>query len=173
MIQTLSRPLVLSELLAILLALAPGALLAQTASPATITAPQATSPSTASLPAWEQLTTEQRELLIAPIRERWNTSPDNRSRFYGNAQRWRQLNPEQRSQARNGLRRWEQMDPEKQEQMRALYHQMRNLSPEQRDALTQQWSQMSQEQRRAWAQEHRSARAHNKAGSREKRSRNP
>lgn len=170
MIRQFSRPLVASVLLA-LLTIAPGVLLAQSALPATA-APQAQSSASKPLPAWEQLTPEQRDLLIAPIRERWNTNPDNRARFYGNAQSWRQLNPQQRSSAHNGQRRWEQMEPEKREQMRALYHQMRNLSTEQRDALTRQWGEMSPEQRRAWVQEH-PARGRAKSGSRENRKRRP
>ncbi len=131
-------------LLSLLLAV-PGALLAQSATPAT-------SAKDTSLPAWDKLTPAQRELLIAPIRERWNSSPDSRARIYEHAQHWQQMPPDKRTRARHGMRRWENMDPEKRDAMRALFHKMRDMTPEQRDTPRQQWHDMSDAQRRAWVQ---------------------
>ena len=105
------------------------------------------------MPAWEQLTPAQRELLVAPIRERWNRSPDERARFFERAQRWQQMTPEQRARAHHGLRRWEHMDPDKREAMRALFQKMRTMTPEQRHALRQQWHGMTPEQRRDWVRQ--------------------
>jgi len=102
------------------------------------------------MPAWEQLTPAQRELLVAPIRERWNSSPDERARMYLHAQRWQQMTPEQRSRAHHGMHRWEHMDPQKREEMRALFQKMRAMTPEQRRALRDQWHAMTPEQRKAW-----------------------
>lgn len=104
------------------------------------------------LPAWDQLTPQQRELLIAPVRERWNAQPDDRARMLERAQRWQQMTPEQRQRARHGMQRWEHMNPEQREQMRALYGKMRSLDDEQRKALKAQWRAMTPEQRRAWVQ---------------------
>lgn len=106
----------------------------------------------APLPAWEQLTPTQRELLIAPIRERWNANPAGRTRIYEHAQRWQSMTPEQRTRARHGLHRWERMDPAQREQMRALFEKMRSMTPAQRSTLRDQWHTMTPEQRRAWVQ---------------------
>jgi hypothetical protein len=104
------------------------------------------------MPAWEQLTPAQRELLVAPIRERWNANPDERARMYEHAQGWQSMTPQQRARARHGMHRWEQMDPERREQMRALFEKMRAMTPEQRKALREQWHAMTAEQRRVWVQ---------------------
>lgn len=123
----------------------------------------ATSPATAttatgvSMPTWEQLTPAQRDLLVAPIRERWNTDPDERARFYQRAQRWQQMTPEQRTRAHHGMGRWEHMNPKKREEMRALFQKMRAMTPEQRKGLRDQWHRMTPEQRKAWMQANRPA----------------
>jgi hypothetical protein len=118
------------------------------------------------LPAWEQLTPAQRDELIAPLRERWNSHPDERAR------RGHALPPEQRGRAHRGMDRWERMGPAKRAEMQvlfertrsmprqqrretfALYHAMREMTPEQREALKQQWRKMTPEQRKAWMREH-------------------
>lgn len=105
------------------------------------------------LPTWEQLTPAQRELLVAPIRERWNRSPEERARFLERAQRWQQMTPEQRARAHHGLRRWEHMDPGKREAMRALFQKMRTMTPDQRQALREQWHRMTPDQRRDWVRQ--------------------
>jgi len=104
----------------------------------------------AAMPAWEQLTPAQRDLLVAPIRERWNGSPGERTRMYQHAQRWQQMTPEQRGRAHHGMHRWEHMDPQKREEMRALFQKMRAMTPEQRHALRDQWHAMTPGQRKAW-----------------------
>ncbi len=114
-----------------------------------LAAPRATAPA---MPAWEQLTPVQRDLLIAPMRERWNDNPDARARLFAHAQRWQQMTPGQRASAHHGMRRWENMDPEQRDAMRALFGMMRHMSAEQREALRQQWHGMTREQRRAWVE---------------------
>ncbi len=103
-----------------------------------------------SMPAWEQLSPAQRDLLVAPIRERWDTNPDARGRMFQHAQRWRQLSPEQREEAHKGQGRWETMPPDQRQTMRALFQKTRDMTPEQRRALRQQWRAMTPEQRRAY-----------------------
>ncbi|QLQ26936.1 MAG: DUF3106 domain-containing protein [Pseudoxanthomonas sp.] len=110
------------------------------------------SPPPAPLPAWEKLTPQQREALIAPLRDRWNREPEDRPRMMERAQRWQALSPEQRAQARHGMKRFEGMSPEQRRQARALYGRMKELTPEQR-ALRDQWKKMTPEQREAWMQE--------------------
>lgn len=104
----------------------------------------------APLPAWDKLTPQQREALIAPVRDRWNREPEDRGRMLERAQRWQAMTPEQRAQARHGQKRFEDMNPDQRRQARALYGQMKALTPEQREALREQWKKMTPEQREAW-----------------------
>ena len=114
------------------------------------------SPPAATLPAWDQLSPAQRDLVIAPLRDRWNADPQVRARLFQHAQRWQQLTPEQRARMRHGLRKWEHMDPQQRETMRTLFHRMRDLTPEQRTALREQWRKMTPQQRREWVEANRS-----------------
>ena len=50
--------------------------------------------SPAPLPEWDQLSSTQREELIAPLRDRWNSSPDERARLYERARHWKTMPPE-------------------------------------------------------------------------------
>lgn len=109
-------------------------------------------PPAATLPPWEQLTPAQRELLVAPIRERWNANAQTRTQLLEHAQRWQQLTPQQRARAHHGMRRWEHMEPRQREDMRALFHTMRDMNPEQRRVLRERWHVMTAQQRRAWVE---------------------
>jgi hypothetical protein len=109
----------------------------------------------APLPAWDQLSPAQRDIVIAPIRERWNTNPDARARMFEQAQRWRQLTPQQRNRARRGMWKWERMDPEQRDAVRALFHRMRHMTPDQRQVLRDRWRAMTPEQRRDWVRSNR------------------
>ncbi len=104
----------------------------------------------AALPTWEQLGTAERDLLIAPMRERWNSTPGERARMLEHARRWQAMTPEQRERAHRGMKRWSHMDPEKRAEARALFGKMRHMSPEERKVLRQQWQAMTPEQRKAW-----------------------
>ncbi|WP_457005502.1 MULTISPECIES: DUF3106 domain-containing protein [unclassified Luteimonas] len=104
----------------------------------------------AALPAWDELTTAQRETLVAPMRQRWNDHPEKRAHMLSHAERWQEMDPGQRERARRGAHRWQQMEPEKREAMRALYSRMKALPEAEREALRTQWKAMSPEQRRAW-----------------------
>jgi hypothetical protein len=102
------------------------------------TAPAWCTGSPGSLPAWDQLTPAQREVVIAPIRERWTADPQLRVRLFEHALRWQQLSPDQRARMRRGMGRWEHMAPEQRDAMRALFHKMRTMTPDQRQALRRQ-----------------------------------
>ncbi|GAB3058600.1 DUF3106 domain-containing protein [Stenotrophomonas tumulicola] len=105
----------------------------------------------ASPPAWEQLTPAQREALVAPVRDRWNSAPpEQRQRMLRHGERWQAMTPEQREQARTGMRRFDGMSAEQREQARALFAKMRGMTPEQRGELRKQWGSMNSEQRRQW-----------------------
>ncbi|MFC0677218.1 DUF3106 domain-containing protein [Lysobacter korlensis] len=107
-----------------------------------------------SLPAWEQLTPQQREQLIAPIRDRWNSEPAQRQRMLLHAQRWQHLTPEQRQRARHGVKRWQKMPPEHREQMRAVFDHVRAMREPERRVFMAKWRSMTAEQKRAWLQVH-------------------
>ena len=106
----------------------------------------------ATLPEWDKLTPQQREALIAPVRERWNSEPAERARMLERAQHWKSFSPHERGQARKGMRRFENMTPQQREEARALFERMRQMPPEERKKLREEWSQMTPEQRRAWVQ---------------------
>jgi len=105
-------------------------------------------------PEWDQLDAAQRDLLVAPLRERWDSNPDARQKMLERAERWQELTPEQRKRAHHGMDRWKHMTPAQRENARALYSHMRTLDAEARSELRREWKQMSSEQRRAWAQRH-------------------
>ena len=122
-------------------------------------APQAAAPaapptSQAELPRWEQLSAEQRELLLAPLRDRWNTQPAERARMLRHAERWKQLPPEARERAQRGMRRFEQMDPEQRQRARAIFAATREMTPEERASFRQEWERKTPEQRREWLRTH-------------------
>lgn len=103
------------------------------------------------LPEWDKLTAQQRDALLAPVRDRWNNAaPPQRERMLQHGQRWQAMTPEQRELARRGRHRFENMSPEQREQARALFAQMRQMTPAQRDALRERWEKMSPEQRQEW-----------------------
>jgi len=129
-------------LLALVLAVAPLAATAQTPDPAP-------------LPDWDQLSVQQRELLLAPVRQRWdNSSPDRRRHMLDHAQRWQSMTPEQREHARHGMKRWRDMPPEKRAQARALFEHIRDLPEGERKAMVERWKAMSPTERKAWVEAH-------------------
>jgi hypothetical protein len=117
------------------------------------TAPPAT---TAPAPAaWDQLSTADRDALIAPLRDRWNSADAaKRQRMLTHAREWRTMTPEQRRAAHDGMRRWSHLNPEQREHARALYESMREMDPDARRALRAQWQAMTPEQKKAWLEAH-------------------
>ncbi len=111
-------------------------------------------PAATQYPEWDQLTPAQRDALIAPLRERWNSNPDERARMVERAQRWKSMPRDQRDRARHGAQRWEHMSPEKRIEARALFHAMRGMDPEQRKAFLAEWRQKTPQQRAEWLKAH-------------------
>ncbi|GAB3360989.1 DUF3106 domain-containing protein [Lysobacter tyrosinilyticus] len=124
---------------------------AQTA-PAGKTAPAA-APARA-YPAWEQLSVAEREMLLAPVRERWNSNPEARARMMEHAQRWQTMTPEERQRMHRGMGRWGHMSPEQRAHARALFGEMRKMTPEQRQELRAKWKSMTPAERDAWIKAH-------------------
>jgi len=111
-------------------------------------------PADAQYPEWDQLTPAQRDALVAPLRERWNTNPGERVRMLERAQRWQSMPREQRERARHGMQRWEGMSPEKRREARALFHAMRGMGPDQRKAFLADWRAKTPQQRSDWLKAH-------------------
>ena len=130
-------------LLALALLLAPAFAVAQD-KPAT----------TPPLPEWDQLTSAQRDQLTAPLRDRWNSSPDERDRMYERARRWKAMPTDARQRAHHGMQRWERMSPEQRQHAQALFHAMRNLDKPGREAFMEKWHAMTPQQRSAWVEAH-------------------
>jgi len=117
---------------------------AQTSTPVPAAAPAST------LPDWDRLTPAQRDMLVAPMRERWNASPEHRARMFEHAQRWKSMTPQQRRQARSGVARFQKMAPEDRAAAKAAYQQFRQLPEAERKAMREKLKAMTPEQRRAW-----------------------
>ena len=128
------------------LALAPFVAHAQDAKPAP--------PPAEAMPAWEQLSPAQRDLLIAPVRDRWNREPERRQQFMEFAQRWRSLPTDQRRNARRGMQRWDNMDPAQRAQARAVFHAMRGMDKDARRAFMDNWRTLSPQQKADWVKAH-------------------
>ena len=122
---------------------------------------------------WDQLDAAQRDLLMQPVRDRWNLADaEQRQRMLDHARRWHDMPPEERARARVGVKRFHRLSPEQQAQMRvlfaktrdmkpqerreafALFHAMRDMNTQQREALRERWGTMTAEQREAWMREH-------------------
>ena len=111
-------------------------------------------PAATQYPEWDKLSPAQRDALIAPLRERWNSNPDERARMVERAQRWKAMPRDQRDRARHGMQRWEHMSPEKRVEARALFHAMRDMDAEQRKAFLADWRQKNPQQRADWLKTH-------------------
>lgn len=106
------------------------------------------------LPEWDALTSAQREELVAPLRDRWNSNPDERSRLYERATRWKAMSPEARQRARHGMQRWERMSPDQRMSAQALFHAMRGMDDAGRKAFLARWHAMTPQQRTDWVAAH-------------------
>jgi len=109
-----------------------------------------------SLPEWEHLSSEQREQLTAPLRDRWdNASPEQRTRMLSRAERWQQMEPDARRRISSTIGRWQDLPPGQHHELRAVFHHLRTLDDAtERAAFLERWMAMTPEQRRAWAEEH-------------------
>lgn len=106
------------------------------------------------LPEWDQLTREQRLILITPVRDQWNLNPRDRARMLRHAERWQSMTAEQREQAEEGRRRFEQLTPEQRTRARALYRITRNWSEDERQRFHEKWKRLSDEQQDEWLRRH-------------------
>ncbi len=106
------------------------------------------------MPEWDQLTREQRLILIAPVRDQWNLNPKERARLFRHAERWQSMTQEEREQAEEGRRRFEQLTPEQRQRARALYRITRNWTEEERQRFNEKWQRLRAEQQDEWLRRH-------------------
>ena len=111
-------------------------------------------PAATQYPEWDQLTPEQRDALITPLRERWNGNPDERPQMIERAQRWKTMPRDQRDRARHGMQRWEHMSPEQRTEARALFYAMRGMDNDQRKVFLADWRQKTPQQKVEWLKAH-------------------
>jgi hypothetical protein len=114
-----------------------------------------TAPATATPAEWDALSPAQRELLIAPLKQRWNASPGDRIRMLEHARRWQAMAPQQRARARSGIDRWERMPPRERAEARALFQYMRGRPEPERKAFLAEWRGMTPQQKADWLSTHR------------------
>lgn len=108
----------------------------------------------APLPEWDQLSSAQRADLIAPLRDRWNSNPEERARLYERASRWKAMPADARQRAHHGMQRWEKMSPAQREQAQALFHAMRGMDAGARKDFLATWHAMTPQQRNDWVSAH-------------------
>ena len=110
----------------------------------------ATVPEGVQVPAWNELSPDQRRDL-AHLAQRWDQLPASRRvAILERWQRWRALPPAQRETLRRGERNFRSMSPEMREQMRRSLAAVGRLPPEQQRRLRQLWRELTPEQRRRW-----------------------
>lgn len=110
-------------------------------------------PEGVAVPAWAELSAQQREQL-APLRDRWDQMPASRrvhalERSERRA-RWEAMTPEQRERLRSGARNFRDLPPELRDKMRASMQRVHQLPDDERRKLKQRWRAMDPEQRRKW-----------------------
>ena len=110
--------------------------------------------STTPLPEWDQLSSTQRADLIAPLRDRWNSSPEERTRLYERAGGWKAMPADARQRAPHGMQRRENMSPPQRAQAQSLFHAMRGMDEGQRKDFLAKWHAMTPQQRIDWVSAH-------------------
>lgn len=106
------------------------------------------------LPEWDQLSREQRSILITPVRDQWNLNPKERARILKHAERWKSMSADEREQAEQGRRRFEQLTPEQRQRARSLYHITKHWTEEERQRFNEKWKRLSDEQQDEWIRRH-------------------
>ena len=109
---------------------------------------------TTPMPEWDQLNSAQRDELIAPLRDRWNSSPEDRTRLMERARRWKTMPSDTRQRAHHGMQRWDKMSPEQRQHAQSLFHAMRQLDKPEREAFLAKWHAMTPQQRNDWVTAH-------------------
>ena len=107
-------------------------------------------PEGVTVPAWDQLSSQQR-LDLSAFAERWDRLPASRRvLILERYKRWENLPEPRREALREGARNFRQMSPGQRLKMRRSMAMVRALPEDQRRRLRQLWRSMTPLQRRAW-----------------------
>jgi len=152
--RTIKHPVIrAAALLALLLAASASPAQTDTAPAASPTTPAPADSTAPPLPAWEQLSPDQREQLTATLRDRWNAAtPAERTRMLTRAGRWQQMETLQRARISRAMSRWQALPPGEHQQLRALFHALSDMPEAERADFLKRWEAMSAEERNAWGE---------------------
>lgn len=94
-------------------------------------------------PAWQGLTTEQKQVL-QPLRNEWDAMDAfRRKKWLGIAERYREMTPAEQESIQRNMREWARLAPEERKTAREQYKKLRRVAPEQRQVVKQKWEEYS------------------------------
>ncbi|MBK4734092.1 DUF3106 domain-containing protein [Noviherbaspirillum pedocola] len=106
-------------------------------------------------PAWKDLSLVQKEVL-KPLEPEWNGMPGARKRkWLTMAHRYAELSPEQQARMQERMGAWATLTPEQRRIARENYARARKLQPDQKSAEWQQYQQLSEEEKKHFAEQTR------------------
>lgn len=112
--------------------------------------PASGAPQGVTVPAWNELTEEQRKDL-AQFAPAWDRLPAfRRMMILEQHQRWSRLPPEKRKALRHGEREFHRMTPARKEKMRLSMATVRGLPEEEQRRLRRLWQSLSPRERGEW-----------------------
>lgn len=106
-------------------------------------------------PQWKDLSQAQQDVL-KPLEPEWNRMPGARKRkWLAMAHRYSELTPEQQARMQERMGAWVTLTPEQRRIARENYARARKLKPDQRSAEWQQYQQLSEEEKKKFAEQER------------------
>jgi hypothetical protein len=106
-------------------------------------------------PQWKDLSAAQQEVL-KPLAPEWDRMPGARKRkWLTMSDRFARLSPEQQARMQERMGAWATLTPEQRRIARENYARVRKLQPDQRSAEWQQYQQLSEEEKKKFAEQAR------------------
>ncbi|MCC6611205.1 MAG: DUF3106 domain-containing protein [Burkholderiales bacterium] len=101
--------------------------------------PAAHAASSKSGPAWDQLTSQQRQIL-APIQSEWaSLDAAHKRKWLGIAKRYPAMTEKEQARLQERMREWVNLTPDERRAARAQYREFEQMSPKERRAVRKQW----------------------------------
>lgn len=102
------------------------------------------------VPAWNDLSSEQ-QVELATYAERWDRmAASRRVKILERYERWKGMPPPEREVLREGARNFREMSPALREKMRLSMNAVHELPVEQQRQLRRRWRSLTPQQRREW-----------------------
>ncbi|MBA4143220.1 MAG: DUF3106 domain-containing protein [Nitrosospira sp.] len=93
----------------------------------------------AAQPSWDELTTQQREVL-APLAEAWNSmDPAKKKKWLGIVKRYPGMTPSEQRRTQTQMREWYSLTLEQRDFVREKYKMINKLPPEKRQEIKRKW----------------------------------